>query len=1040
MGIEDHEEEINELAGKIASGKCALFTGAGLSINSGAPSWDELVEMAESEFNHESPLDDNFEILSDIRRDVGREDLHKFVREQLTDVKLSDEAKPIASLPWFTAFTTNFDTSLEEALAEYHSNVRTVLEGREFALSGSPSDLLCVKLMGSVEKSVGEKGSMVLTTGEKETAHNERTTIFRKLGNHAANLSFLFIGYSFEDRVFTNILNQVMTEIGELDHTFYAYFPNELDDDQRYKLDRLGVIPIVGELEEFVNKLVEKVAQRDTSDHRIKSIPFGNENVRLSLDDVGDFIESYDPVLNDEFNREIDPQEFFKGNSTSFKPFIEDWNFNRKQEERLIDLFLAEGVSLVSVSGSPGSGRTFLIKSVVQQLINKERGFGIQIPSHTIDSIPNRREFNRFLESIEQRCDKVGIDGPKFCVFFSTSTLEPSELVDFARLKNNVDFELYLLTETPINYTFPDELTATEECESVDIQDEIPRSEQEAFKQYVIETVREHRLPEIDEREIEEYLREDPSFLPVMYKAIDPARRSIQDIIREEYDRLSDDGKRVVRLVSLASSVDLALPLAVCRRIMNHQLNKFYSFPDVIDIVEQEADEFVIMSRDARTNQLFLIYHSLVAEYICKEVGEKKMGQNLKHLAESVELTSGIEAEFTDNLLIHEGRKRDYDEFLPYSRGDLLEAMDILTDRQPARPILHHQALLMQDMNKDSSKVISILEEALAEPPEDYAITERKHNILTSVARLKWEVNKNNLKDADRHSDGISEIFAYLDEARDTSHNLHPDDLQANILMQMAEGRDDREANELLTEAITIVERAVEATNDFEDIQRLQGTKTELYDQIDREQAERLAEDLVEEHNDGSGYYTLARLDLYQSSNPEGALQHLMHAMAAEKYPPEAIAFRIKLLLQQDNPAYELIIDLAKDLDKRPDFEDSWESAYHKAIAFIIDGNYNKAHDHFEYSHDHAPRNRLDTVDIFWKDSGQRKEFTGRIGTPLVENEGWIYSHGLDGWDDDIYFDPSLEEDSDKFKSGRNVKYHIGFTPRAPKARNVEII
>lgn len=1040
MAIEDHNEEMNELAGKIARSNCVLFAGAGLSIDSGGPSWDELTEKAKSEFDYESPLDDNFQIFSDLKREIGGSELHEFVHEELSGISLNDEVEPIASLPWFAAFTTNYDTALEDSLSKYHKSVRTVLEGREFVLSSSPSDLLCVKLMGSVEKNFGDSGSMVLTSGEKSTAQDKRSRIFRELGNHAANLSFLFIGYSFRDRVFTDILEQIVNETGETSRTHYALFPKPLDEQREYYLERLGVVPIIADLEDFTEELVEKVSQRDTSDHRMKHIPFGNEMVKLSLDDIGDFIESYDPILSDELQKEVDAQDFFKGNVTSLRPFAENWNFTRSQESEIISTLRSEGPDVISLSGSPGSGRTFLIYSIVQQLIMDERGIGIRIPSHTINPVPSHRELNQFLEFIEDRCDELGIQGPQFCVFFSTSGLETQELMNFNRLKARSDFPLYLLIESSQGYSFPSAMETGEECENINIQDEIPREIRSDFKRYVIDTVREHRLPEISEGEVQKFLREDPEFLPIMYQAIDPARRSIQDIIEQEYDELTEDAKQIVSLCSLATSLDLEMPVAVCKRIMSHQSGEFYGFPDVLEIAENDADEFVMVSRDARTNQLLSIYHPLVAEYICERIGEKKMGEYLLALAESVDLRSGIEGEFTGNLMIHKGVNRDVNEFLPFTKDDLKKAMEVLTNRQPARPLLHHLARLKQDMQMDSSKVISLMGDALAEPPEDYALTERKENVLTTLARIKWETNKNTIKDVDRHHEDVTEIFAYLEEARESVPNLHTYDLQANILMSMAEERDEREANQLLTEAITLIERALEMDGEAEDINRLQSTRVEIYNQIDREQAESLAADLVEEDNDGSGYYTLARLELYENNDSEAALQRLTRAMAADKYPPEAIAFRIKLLMQQEDPFYDFIIELVKELDQRDDFEDSWESAYHKGVAYLIGGNYRKSYKNFEISHSNAPWNLHDTVDLFWKENGERKTFTGKIGTPLTDTEGWIYAHNLNGWDDDIYFDPSIEQDSSELRSGRNVEFKLGFTPRAPKARDIEII
>jgi hypothetical protein len=1032
--------DIETLASKIVRDECVLFAGAGLSLHAGAPDWDTLVESAKEEFDYESPLDDNFQILFDIANQEGREELHDFVRSEIPDVELEPPVEKLASLPWFATFTTNYDTALEDSLSDYHDSVRVISEGSEFAISGSPSDLLCVKLMGSVERRPDQCGSMVLTKGEMAKARDERSRIFEMLASHAANMSFLFVGYSFRDELFTEMIERIATEIGSPEDTYYALFRSEPPEERRYYLEQLGVEPIIGDIEDFSEELVSEVSKRDPSDHRTKRIPLGNEIIQLSLDDIGDFLESNDPVLYEELTTEVEPREFFKGNTNSLRPFSNDWHFTRPEEDQIANLIIDSQTNIVAISGSPGSGRTFLISGAVQRAIDNERALGFRIPGHSIQSVPDEKELESFIETVHIEAEKIGADPPEEIVFFSYHELEPTEINRFRRVADNLDFSLTLLVEVSNGFEFPDDLKQNNKNKKIRIADEIPSGLHSDIKQYLIATVNQHKFPELTEAEADSYLAEYPEFLPLMYKTVDPARRSIQSIIQEEYTNISSErAKQLIDIVSLSSSLGIKTPVTVCRKLLSNSENETLTFPDVFELADKEAKEFVIKSRDARTNYLFSIYHPIVAKYLCNTFS-RDPADLLSLLVNSVDMGSRVEAEFVSRLLISEGVNRNTSEYSPFTREDLKEAMAELASQQPARPIIHHLARLKDEQGDPEEEIIETLEDALANPGKEYALEERKENIMTTLANLKWSLNEDRLKSLDRDHEEIGEIFGYLEEARENVENLHTYDIQARILKQMADARPREERTELINEALSIIEAGLDREGDPDDLRQLENRKIELLDGLDRERSEELAEELFEKQNSGEGYYTLARLVLYEDNNKVQALRYLSQAMQAENYPADAIALRIRLLLDQHDPYYGMVYELVRELDGRPDHTDTWKSAYHKAMTYMINGDYRNAKCHFDESHRMAPWDLQRRVDKFWMEEGSRKVFEGRIGSPLSSTEGWVYGHDIDGWDDDIYFSPRAQDTDSELRSGREVGFEVGFSPRGPQAFELRII
>ena len=287
---------IYELAAAVATRRCVLFAGAGLTANTGGSTWDYLVKNLKDDFNYSSPLNDNFQIMGDMFRKYNPDIMYDSIGKKLNNARIEEPVSKLMTLPWFTTFTTNYDVALEKSLSENQSlSIRTVVTGREFILEGFPSEMLCVKLMGSLDIPYRQPGSMVLTPGDLVYAKEERSKIFDKLASHAAKLSFLFIGYSFKDGLFFEILDKIMQTIGKPDHTFYALFRKKPDAEISYLLKQYGVEIIFGSLKNFSKELSKEVAIRNPSDYTLKRIPIGSHIVPIDSTKVSSFLSLYNP-------------------------------------------------------------------------------------------------------------------------------------------------------------------------------------------------------------------------------------------------------------------------------------------------------------------------------------------------------------------------------------------------------------------------------------------------------------------------------------------------------------------------------------------------------------------------------------------------------------------------------------------------------------------------------------------------------------------------------------------------------------------------
>nr|MDO8079354.1 SIR2 family protein [Candidatus Freyarchaeota archaeon] len=1040
---------LTTLAYAIATRRCALFAGAGLTCESGGATWNQLVDFLKSKFGYDSPLTDNFRIMGDMCNIFGPEVIYEAVKNRLEDARIDNPISKLTGLPWFTTFTTNYDLALEKSLQENQSlNIRTIATGKEFALTGLPYEMLCVKLMGSLDIPYDQPGSMVLDPGDYVTAIEERSRIFDILASHAANLSFLFIGYSFNDGLFLEILDKLIKAIGKPKLTYYAVFKEKPDPEKSYLLKQYGVEIIVSDLKNFAKELSEQVALRNPGDLRRKRIPLGSDVLPIDSTKVPSFLSFYTPVLYENLEEPISPNSFFKGNTDSFHPFGLNWHFQRKEIKEVVKTVLEKkggenNSRIISVEGNPGTGRTFVILAAVYELIKNHRAIAIKIPSYALNPIPSTEELVAFLDEVEKAAKEAGISSPEQIVFWAEFAPETGCISQFNKLSSDSDYPIALIFEDTKSAETDENLLRKDERTSIDVDVDLSEEEKENLAEYILNITRTHKFPEITEEETHMIINEEKTFLPIMYRALDPARRSIEKIVQEEFSRIDDQAvKTCISLCSLATSVDIYMPMSVLKKALSKHMRKQLSFQDIFEIIENKAKAFIKLSIDPRTNYLCSIYHSLIAQYLLQLIGINKADEYLLRIAETVDIRGRIEAEFIAKLLIDKGVNCRPGIFKPFTGKGLEDALLEIKNRQPARPIIHHLArLIYTRKDRFDENIIPLLHEALAEPEDSYALEERKENVMTTLALVMWSQKKDRLLDRPIKDPEIQEILSLLIKARETV-NLHPYLVHAKILKDLSDSNDDHSVKTaLINEALEVVDEGLSAGLDYADYcQQLKEFQIELLSEIDPKKAEDTAKELLESEKDGAGYYTLARIEYHKNQNYTIANLFLDKAIEAKRYPPGAIALKIEILLQDSSPDYGLLLKLVDRLSSDARFHDSWRSAYHKAVVYTINGRYQDAANYFRVSFRMAPRTLpiQKMVQLFWMgEDGHREVLTGKVDITLTEREGRIYSHNVQGWKEKIYFDPRSQKNRRILQPGLYVDFELGFSPRGPIAFEV---
>ena len=161
----------------------------------------------------------------------NRREVEDFVKERLATVSALPEQKYLFSLPWRALLTTNYD-SLPETIAETLDGSRAIIPmadaESEGQISISRDDLLyCFKLMGDTKYNFPVGGWMVLRTSDLSLGAGRRKRFFEVFRELALSGHLVYIGYSFEDGLVLQLLQEMHYILRELPWKGFAITPDK---------------------------------------------------------------------------------------------------------------------------------------------------------------------------------------------------------------------------------------------------------------------------------------------------------------------------------------------------------------------------------------------------------------------------------------------------------------------------------------------------------------------------------------------------------------------------------------------------------------------------------------------------------------------------------------------------------------------------------------------------------------------------------------------------------------------------------------------
>lgn len=299
----------SDLVDACAAGECVLYAGAGLSAQSGLPTWKEFVlgllrwahqngyvdEAEEASFHVEiergqaDPVADS--IVSKLVTEEAQAALYGYLRQVfLKQSSPSEFHYQLKRIKFSAALTTNFDNLLEDVYETQRHQVYTPKDADALLAALTRRNFFLLKLYGTLDQA----GTVMVAPAQYEDAVTGNSLFAQFMQTLFFSRTLLFIGASLEgiEAYLRGIsLPKVITRrhyavVGVTDHAWRAK-ADLLE--RRYGIKVLPYTPQDGyaELGDFLNKLTEEVAARqDATAGRRQQV---SRLKRLTLENIGPF-------------------------------------------------------------------------------------------------------------------------------------------------------------------------------------------------------------------------------------------------------------------------------------------------------------------------------------------------------------------------------------------------------------------------------------------------------------------------------------------------------------------------------------------------------------------------------------------------------------------------------------------------------------------------------------------------------------------------------------------------------------------------------
>ncbi len=229
--------DIAKLQEAVKNRKLVIFAGAGISVDAGAPRWNDLIKQLAKEIDIPEHENDNFRIAQMYYNERQSKEYLEKIREILKYKQLrhNEIHEAIIKLRPEHILTTNYDNLLEQAINAGAYPFSVVSKDNQFPYSRNVS--LLVKIHGDLDDN-----DFVLKEDDYLEYANRYPLIEAFVKSIFTSKTVLFVGYSFSDPNLKMILQTARNILGQhYQNAYLLYTDEQLHSAQREYWKQKGV-------------------------------------------------------------------------------------------------------------------------------------------------------------------------------------------------------------------------------------------------------------------------------------------------------------------------------------------------------------------------------------------------------------------------------------------------------------------------------------------------------------------------------------------------------------------------------------------------------------------------------------------------------------------------------------------------------------------------------------------------------------------------------------------------------------------------------
>lgn len=1072
------QEYLKQILDNVQQGKVVLFLGAGATHAAGGPTATELTKSIKEKFKD---VDQSLNNFIDVCQDVvdtppySKIDLETFIKDKLLSLHPTEEYKYLVNYDWTCIFTTNFDDLVEYAYRMYSHRICIPIYSESIESNLFDRDKLHLfKIMGSVSAIQGET-RMVLTRADYNRALVRRREHFKLLSDVLKNGIMLFIGYSFDDRLVLDVIDELINIHGKekLPWSYALFDKIEMNDKVRYKFSSRKIIPIECGFQSFIKYLNQNYTESSKSEIVDYHIKIGDQLLDIGSATYKQCSEYFDLLTESDVNSEpgsID--DFFKGINKNWGAFREDWDFKRDMyidpnfqrtinstrivgnlRDRIfeeIKNYKVNNNKVILITGMAGVGKTMLLKRLAYDIYISDLCPVIFLKSDKVSI--DYKMLTSFIESLN---DQIYAKNPtekyapiKSVIFVDDAASlirHVNRLKDYLTSRNKP--VLIIASERKNEWdlmykTFPFKLP---EENIYELNEQLSNNEKIQVTDHF------YKLGYLPYKSTywEDMIEKDfqNSLFATIYTWINPAKKPLNDIIRDQYMKLTDDTQIAFKYICALHQFNLPINIELIVRLLKCTWDHYYDY-----IMASDAEKVIFEEEDIVGNILLRTHHRIIAQKTVESFFNDPEEQKIIFLdvLNSAILTNKKEKQIIEKLLI---------EFIgPNARPQILsleqqrQLFKAICKRYPTRSLIHHWGILeMEDEQFEEAEKLLI--HALELPRENMEAFrgESDQNILTTLGNLYARMSMHFVMCGEDEKSKES-----LEKAEDcfknSKHgefpNAHAYHAHANMWYKI--GR--RSANEFdksnhFAKSLEIISMAKDNLNE-DDLQYILQLETQIWGELGIEDKIKENIEYIRDTYDSSrGYCLYAELQLRKSRGEisksdrksilEQSLNLIEDALTHFQYDENCLRLKAKIIRELYPDDIEEFYKSLLNWKAAAINQNVWLLFELGRISFIL-GYFDKSKEFFnelETGVGAGNRLRFRSQYPILDSRGCKKEFDGTIARIFSYDEGEIRCDSLRSLRYPIPFNPVVCRFTASV--GDRVRFSIDFTFRGPRAEKV---